>query len=133
VSLISSASGSCLYQFLAGRSTLALAPADTKPLHVWLSDLQNPRRRGRNTNPLFTYFFNPIRSVIDAFGTRDRRPDRAPGRRATSPYIGWLGVVPAVHAAGVGARQLEGRLLTLCGLLFMGLQGLWQDSRRRWR
>ena len=26
--------------FLRGRNTLSLAPADTRPLHVWLSDLQ---------------------------------------------------------------------------------------------
>jgi hypothetical protein len=58
-----------LFFFLRGRNTLALAPADTKPLHVWLSDLQTRVGEGRNTNPLFTYFFNPIRSVIDAFGT----------------------------------------------------------------
>ena len=58
-----------LFFFLRGRNTLALAPADTRPLHVWLSDLQTRVGEGRNTNPLFTYFFNPIRSVIDAFGT----------------------------------------------------------------
>src|ERR1700758_5793007 len=55
-----------LFFFLHGRNTLALAPAETKPLHVWLSDLQTRVGEGRNTNPLFTFFFNPIRSVIDA-------------------------------------------------------------------
>src|SRR3977135_2836292 len=59
-----------LFTLLRGRNPLALAPADTKPLHVWLSDLQTSVGEGRNTNPLFTYFFNPIRSVSDTSGTQ---------------------------------------------------------------
>ena len=55
-----------LFSVLRGHNTRALGPAETKPLHVWLSDLQTRVGEGRNTNPLFTYFFNPIRSVIDA-------------------------------------------------------------------
>ena len=37
-----------LFFFLRGRNTLALAPADTKPLHVWLSDLQTRVGEGRS-------------------------------------------------------------------------------------
>ncbi len=117
-----------LYQFLAGRATLALAPADTKPLHVWLSDLQTRVGEGRNTNPLFTYFFNPIRSVIDAFGTAIADLIAHPVDARPVPYIGWLGVVVLFTLLAWVLGNWKVGLLTLCGLLFMGLQGLWQDS-----
>jgi glycine betaine/proline transport system permease protein len=79
---------------LRGRNTLALAPADTTWwLHSWLSDLQTSIGEGRNTNPLFTYFFNPIRSVIDAFGTAIADLIAHPVDGRPVPYIGWLGVV----------------------------------------
>ncbi|HTI78738.1 MAG TPA: ABC transporter permease, partial [Mycobacterium sp.] len=117
-----------LYQFLAGRATLALAPADTKPLHVWLSDLQTRVGEGRNTNPLFTYFFNPIRSVIDAFGTLISDLIAHPVDARPVPYIGWLGVVVLFTLLAWVLGNWKVGLLTLCGLLFMGLQGLWQDS-----
>jgi glycine betaine/proline transport system permease protein len=117
-----------LYQFFAGRYTLALAPADTKPLHVWLSDLQTRVGEGRNTNPLFTYFFNPIRSVIDAFGTAIADLIAHPVDARPVPYIGWLGVVVLFTLLAWVLGNWKVGLLTLCGLLFMGLQGLWQES-----
>ena len=113
---------------MRGRNTLALAPADTKPLHVWLSDLQTRVGEGRNTNPLFTYFFNPIRSVIDAFGTAIADLIAHPVDARPVPYIGWLGVVVLFTLLAWVLGNWKVGLLTLCGLLFMGLQGLWQDS-----
>ena len=117
-----------LFILLRGRNTLALAPADTKPLHVWLSDLQTRVGEGRNTNPLFTYFFNPIRSVIDAFGTAIADLIAHPVDGRPVPYIGWLGVVVLFTFLAWVLGNWKVGLLTLCGLLFMGLQGLWQES-----
>ncbi|HEX7430312.1 MAG TPA: ABC transporter permease subunit [Mycobacterium sp.] len=117
-----------LFSVLRGRNTLALAPADTRPLHVWLSDLQTRVGEGRNTNPLFTYFFNPIRSVIDAFGTAIADLIAHPVDGRPVPYIGWLGVVVLFTFLAWVLGNWKVGLLTLCGLLFMGLQGLWQDS-----
>jgi glycine betaine/proline transport system permease protein len=117
-----------LFFFLRGRNTLSLAPADTKPLHVWLSDLQTSIGEGRNTNPLFTYFFNPIRSVIDAFGTAIADLIAHPVDARPVPYIGWLGVVVLFTFLAWALGNWKVGLLTLCGLLFMGLQGLWQES-----
>ncbi|WP_232004809.1 proline/glycine betaine ABC transporter permease [Mycobacterium sp. ACS1612] len=117
-----------LYQFLAGRNTLAQAPADTRPLHVWLSDLQTRVGEGRNSNPLFTYFFNPIRSVIDAFGTAIGDLIAHPVDGRPVPYIGWLGVVVLLTFLAWMLGNWKVGLLTLFGFLFMGLQGLWQES-----
>ncbi|RDH79301.1 ABC transporter permease subunit [Mycolicibacterium moriokaense] len=117
-----------LFFFLRGRNTLSLAPADTKPLHVWLSDLQTRVGEGRNTNPLFTYLFNPIRSVIDAFGTAISDLIAHPVDGRPVPYVGWLGVVVLFTFVAWVLGNWRVALLTLCGLLFMGLQGLWQES-----
>ncbi len=117
-----------LFFVFRGRNTLALAPADTKPLHVWLSDLQTRVGEGRNTNPLFTYFFNPIRSVIDAFGTAIADLIAHPVDGRPVPYIGWLGVVVLFTFVAWALGNWKVGLLTFCGLLFMGLQGLWQES-----
>ena len=117
-----------LFTLLRGRNTLALAPADTKPLHVWLSDLQTSVGEGRNTNPLFTYLFNPIRSVIDAFATAIQDLIAHPVDGRPVPYIGWLGVVVLFTVLAWVLGNWKVALLTLCGLLFMGLQGLWQES-----
>ena len=43
-------------------------------------------------------------------------------------YIGWLGVVVLFTFLAWMLGNWKVGLLTLCGLLFMGLQGLWQDS-----
>ena len=117
-----------LFTLLRGRNTLALAPAATKPLHVWLSDLQTSVGEGRNTNPLFTYLFNPIRSVIDAFATAIQDLIAHPVDGRPVPYIGWLGVVVLFTVLAWVLGNWKVALLTLCGLLFMGLQGLWQES-----
>jgi glycine betaine/proline transport system permease protein len=117
-----------LFTLLRGRNTLALAPADTKPLHIWLSDLQTSVGEHRNTNPLFTYLFNPIRSAIDAFATAIQDLIAHPVDGRPVPYIGWLGVVVLFTVLAWVIGNWKVALLTLCGLLFMGLQGLWQES-----
>src|SRR6476646_3416760 len=83
---------------------------------------------GRNTNPLFTYVFNPIRSVIDAFGTAIADLIAHPVDGRPVPYIGWLGVVVLFTFLAWMLGNWKVGLLTLCGFLFMGLQGLWQES-----
>src|SRR3954453_19770912 len=114
------------FGLLHGRDTRELAAADTTWLHVWLSDLQTSVGEGRNTNPLFTYFFNPIRSVIDAFGTAIQDLIAHPVDARPVPYIGWLGVVVLFTFLAWMLGNWKVGLLTLCGLLFMGLQGLRQ-------
>src|SRR5664279_5318008 len=54
---------------LRGRDTMALAQADLTPLHERLNGLNDAVSAGRSTNPLFIYFFDVIRSVIDAMAT----------------------------------------------------------------
>jgi len=66
--------------------------------------------------------------VIDAFGTAIADLIAHPVDARPVPYIGWLGVVALFTLLAWVLGNWKVGLLTLCGLLFMGLQGLWQDS-----
>ena len=50
------------------------AAADLTALHRWLNDVNDSIGANRNSNPLFLYFFNEIRLVIDSLV--DLRPGR---------------------------------------------------------
>jgi glycine betaine/proline transport system permease protein len=117
-----------LFALFHGRDTLALAAADTTPLHRWLSDVQTAVGENRATNPIFTDLLNPIRSAIDAFATAIEDLIALPVDGRPVPYIGWLGVVVLLTFLGWVLSNWKIALLTLGGFLFMGLQGLWQDS-----
>jgi glycine betaine/proline transport system permease protein len=117
-----------LFSVLHGHNTLALAPADTNGLHRWLSELQTTVGEHRNTNPLFTYLFNPIRAAIDWFANLIQVLIAQPADGRPVPYIGWLGVVVLLTFLAWVLGNWKVALLTACGYLFMGLQGLWQES-----
>ena len=90
-----------LFAVLRGKQTLALAAADLTDLHRWLNDVNDSIGANRNSNPLFLYFFNEIRLVIDTLVTfvqdlisqpsvgrpvpRDRLARRRRASPATSP------------------------------------------------
>ncbi|MBU3067289.1 ABC transporter permease subunit [Nocardia sp. NEAU-G5] len=117
-----------LFTQLRGRATLALAPANTTALHRWFSDLQTTVAEHRDSNPLFAYLFNPIRSVVDAFATAIQKLIALPVDGRPVPVIGWLGVVVLLAFVAWVLGNWKVALLALCGFLFMGLQGLWQES-----
>ncbi|HEY8720800.1 ABC transporter permease [Pengzhenrongella sp.] len=120
--------GLALYAALRGRQTLHLAQEDTTPLHDWLNSVNDAVGAGRQSNPLFLYFFNEIRAVISAVATFFQVLLAQPFADRTLPVIGWLGVV-AIVAFGTWAVS-NGRMAILAtsGFLFLGLQGLWQES-----
>ena len=76
-----------LFAVLRGKQTLSLAAADLTDLHRWFNDVNDSIGANRNSNPLFLYFFNEIRLVIDSLVTfvQDliaRRPRAARFRRS---------------------------------------------------
>lgn len=117
-----------LFTQLRGRATLALAPANTNALHRWLSDLQTTVAEHRGSSPLFTYLFNPIRSVIDTFTAAIEKLIAMPVDGRPVPFIGWLGVVVLLTFVAWALGNWKVGVLALCGSLFMGVQGLWQES-----
>lgn len=116
------------FTVLRGRDTLALAASDVTPLHTRLNDLNDAVGANRNSNPLFLYFFNEIRLVIDQLTTFISSLVAQPAYDRPVPLVGWLGVVALVGYCSWALGNLKVGILAAAGFVFMGLQGLWQES-----
>lgn len=113
---------------LRGRDTMALAQADLTPLHERLNGLNDAVSAGRSTNPLFIYFFDVIRAVIDAMATAVQAFIAQPAFGRPVPLIGWLGVVAVATFLAWAFGNVKVALLTAAGLAVLGMQGLWIES-----
>ncbi|MDX2693519.1 ABC transporter permease subunit [Streptomyces ipomoeae] len=117
-----------LFAVLRGRQTLTLAAADLTDLHHWFNDVNDSIGANRNSNPVFLYFFNEIRLVIDNLVTFIQELiSQAPEGRPV-PQIGWLGVIGIAGYLSWAAGNWRVALLAVAGFTFLGLQGLWQES-----
>ncbi|MFI8535498.1 ABC transporter permease [Streptomyces aquilus] len=117
-----------LFVVLRGKQTLALAAADLTDLHRWFNDVNDSIGANRNSNPLFLYFFNEIRLVIDNLVTFVQGLISQPTGDRPVPQIGWLGVVGIVGYVSWAVGNWRVALLAVAGFTFLGLQGLWQES-----
>jgi glycine betaine/proline transport system permease protein len=117
-----------LFAVLRGKQTLSLAAADLTALHRWFNDVNDSIGANRNSNPLFLYFFNEIRLVIDNLVTFVRDLISQPSGTRPVPQIGWLGVVGIAGYVSWAVGNWRVALLTVAGFTFFGLQGLWQES-----
>ncbi|KQX65078.1 MULTISPECIES: proline/glycine betaine ABC transporter permease [unclassified Streptomyces] len=117
-----------LFAVLRGKQTLTLAAADLTDLHRWFNDVNDSIGADRNSNPLFLYFFNEIRLVIDNLVTFIRHLISQPSAGRPLPQIGWLGVVGIVGYVSWAVGNWRVALLAVAGFTFLGLQGLWQES-----
>ena len=116
------------YAFTHGHNTLALASSDVTGLHTRLNNLNTSVGQNRNSNPLFLYFFNEIQigatHLVTVFYSLISQPV---GSRPL-PLIGWLGVIAIATFVSWAVGNLKVAVLALVGLLFIGLQGLWQPA-----
>ncbi|MEV6380043.1 ABC transporter permease subunit [Streptomyces sp. NPDC051773] len=117
-----------LFAVLRGRQTLALGAADLTDLHRWFNDVNDSIGANRNSNPLFLYFFNEIRLVIDTLVTFVQELISQPSADRPLPQIGWLGVVGIAGYVSWAVGNWRVALLAVAGFTFLGLQGLWQES-----
>jgi glycine betaine/proline transport system permease protein len=117
-----------LFTVLRGTGTLRLAPADLTDLHRWLNDVNDSIGASRNSNPIFVYFFNEIRVVIDHLVTFIANLIAVPAYGRPVPVIGWLGVVAIVGFVTWLTGNVRVSLLSMAGFTFFGLQGLWTES-----
>ncbi|MFF4547836.1 ABC transporter permease [Streptomyces sp. NPDC001406] len=117
-----------LFAALRGRQTLTLAAADLTGLHRWLNDVNDTIGANRDSNPLFLYFFNEIRLVIDNLVTFIQSLISQPTDGRPVPQIGWLGVVGLTGYVSWAVGNWRVALLAVAGFTFLGLQGLWQES-----
>ncbi|WP_369250796.1 ABC transporter permease [Streptomyces sp. R41] len=117
-----------LFAVLRGKQTLTLAAADLTDLHRWFNDVNDSIGADRNSNPLFLYFFNEIRLVIDNLVTFIQSLISQPSDGRPLPQIGWLGVVGIAGYLSWAVGNWRVALLAVAGFTFFGLQGLWQES-----
>ncbi|WP_217208116.1 proline/glycine betaine ABC transporter permease [Streptomyces sp. AC550_RSS872] len=117
-----------LFAVLRGKQTLALGAADLTDLHRWFNDVNDSIGANRNSNPLFLYFFNEIRLVIDSLVTFVQELISQPSADRPLPQIGWLGVVGIAGYVSWAVGNWRVALLAVAGFTFLGLQGLWQES-----
>ncbi|MEH0447769.1 ABC transporter permease subunit [Streptomyces sp. B21-102] len=117
-----------LFAVLRGKQTLALAAADLTDLHRWFNDVNDSIGANRDSNPLFLYFFNEIRLVIDNLVTFVQELISQPSGARPVPQIGWLGVVGIAGYVSWAFGNWRVALLAVAGFTFLGLQGLWQES-----
>ena len=117
-----------LFAVLRGKQTLTLAAADLTDLHRWFNDVNDSVGANRNSNPLFLYFFNEIRLVIDNLVTFIQGLISQPSGARPVPQIGWLGVVGIVGYVSWAVGNWRVALLAVAGFTLFGLQGLWQES-----
>ncbi|MFG2231239.1 ABC transporter permease [Streptomyces sp. NPDC048723] len=117
-----------LFAVLRGRQTLALAAADLTDLHRWFNSVNDTIGANRNSNPVFLYFFNEIRLVIDTLVTFIQSLISQPSGGRPVPVIGWLGVVALVGYISWAFGNVRVAALAVAGFVFFGLQGLWQES-----
>ncbi|WP_327388289.1 ABC transporter permease [Streptomyces sp. NBC_01207] len=117
-----------LFALLRGKQTLALAAADLTDLHRWFNDVNDSIGANRNSSPLFLYFFNEIRLVIDNLVTFVQDLISQPFADRPLPQIGWLGVVGIAGYISWAVGNWRVALLAVAGFTFLGLQGLWQES-----
>ncbi|MBC9731241.1 proline/glycine betaine ABC transporter permease [Streptomyces sp. TRM68367] len=117
-----------LFAVLRGKQTLSLAAADLTDLHRWFNHVNDSIGANRNSNPLFIYFFNEIRLVIDNLVTFVQGLISQPSGFRPVPQIGWLGVVGIAGYVSWAVGNWRVALLAVAGFTFLGLQGLWQES-----
>ncbi|MBE1466460.1 ABC transporter permease [Kibdelosporangium phytohabitans] len=117
-----------LWLVLRGTHTLALGGAQLTTVHRWFNDLNDAIGAGRDSNPLFLYFFNHIRVGIDEFVVVIQSVIAQPSFDRPVPLIGWFGVVALVGFGSWAVANIRVALLAAAGFFFLGLQGLWRES-----
>jgi glycine betaine/proline transport system permease protein len=113
---------------LRGRWTLPLGPQELNGLHSWLNGVRDAIADARDSNPIFVYGVDVIRSAIDWFIELLQNLIAQPAYGRPVPVIGWLGVVALVGLIAGAIGTIRTALLAVIGFTFLGLQGLWQES-----
>lgn len=113
---------------LRGRDTLQLDVSETTAVQDWFSSVRDWFDGHRYSSPIFTDFLNLIRSGVGGLATFFQNLISQPSFDRPVPLIGWLGVVALATLGALAFGNFRVAVLTLTGLVFIGLLGLWQQS-----
>ncbi|WP_405070237.1 ABC transporter permease subunit [Kribbella sp. NBC_01510] len=109
------------YFVLRGIDNLVLGGQETTAFHRWLTDHRDDVGQGNAV-------FDGIRVGVDHLVVLLQNLISQPSYDRPVPVIGWLGVVALAAYLAWAFGTWKVALLTAAGLVFVGLQGLWQES-----
>jgi glycine betaine/proline transport system permease protein len=113
---------------LAGRDTLELAPADLTWLHRGFNALRDVMETSLTGTSPVAVVVSALRTTVDTLvGWGQDLLVRPSGGRPV-PAVGWLGVIAVAGYVTAALATWRVALLTVAGLAFLGVQGLWQES-----
>ncbi len=113
---------------LYGKSTMTIGVFDQTSTSTKVGDIASFVRNNRAENPVFQYFFTPIRSFIDSFVTLIRETISIPMEGSTIPLIGWFGVLVIIGFIVFATSNLRTSLMAMALTFSCGALGLWTDS-----
>ncbi|WP_328524948.1 ABC transporter permease subunit [Kribbella sp. NBC_00359] len=109
------------YFVLRGIDNLVLGGQETTAFHRWLTDHRDDVGQGNAV-------FDAIRVGVDHLVVLLQNLISQPSYDRPVPVIGWLGVVALAAYLAWAFGTWKVALLAAAGLVFVGLQGLWQES-----
>ncbi len=113
---------------LNGRWTLAMDASQQTPLQLKFGSIANSIDANRHSNPLFVYFFNPLRSGIDHFTNFIRAIISLPSGHNVIPILGWAGVVALIGYVVFLTSNWKMAFIAIILTSTCGALGLWSDT-----
>jgi glycine betaine/proline transport system permease protein len=108
-----------------GVHTLSLPTAQNSPATQWLTEFAASIRGNRTQSPVFVYFFNPIRVVVEGFIELIRGVISVPAPGDVIPLVGWLGVLAILGYVVYVTSNWRTSLLCMVLLFLCGMLGMW--------
>jgi glycine betaine/proline transport system permease protein len=108
-----------------GVHTLSLPTAQNSPATQWLTEFAASIRGNRTHSPVFVYFFNPIRVVVEGFIELIRGVISVPAPGDVIPLVGWLGVLAILGYVVYVTSNWRTSLLCMVLLFLCGMLGMW--------
>ncbi|MEW1809753.1 ABC transporter permease subunit [Pseudarthrobacter phenanthrenivorans] len=116
------------FLLLNGTATLALPASELTDLHRSLNQFNAWVAANRADNPVFLYFFTPLRTAVDAVANMFTTTFAATPTGLRLPEIGWLGTVALLTWIALAVGNVRVALLTAAVFVFFGFQGLFVEA-----
>lgn len=108
-----------------GTHNLQLAAADQTSFQKKLGAWADSFDADRNSNPLFIYFFTPIRQFVDSFVQLIQSIISTPVVGSKIPILGWLGALSLIVFVIYVISNFRIALFSALSLFICGALGLW--------
>jgi len=110
---------------LKGVQTQELSTASDSPFTAFLRDVASAIRGNRADSPIFTYFFNPIRTFISGFIEIFMNVIAIPAKGDVIPMLGWFGVMAVIGLIVYATSTLRMAFFSMGMLFICGMLGMW--------